>query len=343
MRKPRRSGKVTLSDVAAAADVSAITVSRALRNPSVVSDDALARIEKAVADLGYVPNLAAQALASKRTNVIGALIPSVTNNVFSDVLRGIYDAIHGTRFQLQLGNTRYSAMEEEKLLLTFLSQRPAGLIVSGIDQSRTARTLLETADCPVVQIMETGPDPVDMMVGFSHLDAARAAVEHLIAAGYSRIAFLGARMDPRTQRRLQGYRQALEQAGLHDESLVVTTPQSSSISLGAHLLGDLLARRPDADAVFCNNDDIALGTLFEAQRRRIPIPGALGICGFNDLEMMQTAWPSLTSVRTHRSGMGQDAVAMLISAIEGRRPDNPVVDLGFEVMARESTRRSPMA
>lgn len=339
MRKPRKSGKVTLSDVAAAANVSAITVSRALRDPSQVSGDAIARIEKAVADLGYVPNYAAQALASKRTNVIGALIPSVTNNVFSDVLRGIYDAIDGTRYQLQLGNTRYSAIEEEKLLRTFLSQRPAGLIVSGIDQSVAARELLEEADCPVVQIMETGPSPIDMMIGFSHRDAARSAVEHLIATGYRKIAFLGARMDPRTRRRLQGYNDAMETAGLAEDGLVVTTPQSSSVSLGAHLFGDLVSRRPDADAVFCNNDDIAVGALFEAERRHVSVPRQMGICGFNDLEMMAAAYPSLTSVRTHRGRMGTDAVSMLIATIEGARPNSPVIDLGYEVMIRESTAR----
>lgn len=340
MRKPRKSKRVTLSDVAAAADVSAITVSRALRDPSQVSDSALARVEKAVADLGYVPDFAAQALASKHANVIGALIPSVTNSVFSDVLRGIYDAIGGTRYQLQLGNTRYSALEEERLLRTFLGQRPAGLIVAGLDQSAASRALLEGAECPIVQVMETGPDPVDMLIGFSHRAAARAGVEHLVQAGYRRIAFLGARMDPRTQRRLQGYHDALEAAGLTDERLVVTTPQASSVSLGAVLLGELLARQADADAVFCNNDDIALGALFEAQRRRIAVPAQLGICGFNDLDMMEAAWPALTSVRTHRGRMGAEAVSMLLSAIEGTRPAEPVVDLGFEVMVRESTRRT---
>ena len=339
MRKPRKSGTVTISDVATAANVSAITVSRALRDPSQVSRDALARIEGAVADLGYVPNMAAQALASKQTNVIGALIPSVTNAVFSDVLLGMYDAIADTRFQLQLGNTRYSTLEEEKLLRTFLSQRPAGLIVSGIDQSRVARKLLDEAECPVVQIMETGPDPVDMMIGFSHRDAAREAIQHLIAAGYRRIAFLGARMDPRTRRRMEGYDDAMAAAGLTDEGLAVTTPQASSVSLGAHLFAELISRRPDADAVFCNNDDIALGALFEAQRRHIAVPAAMGICGFNDLEMMEAAWPSLTSVRTHRRPMGKKAVELLVQATNGVRPEQRVLDLGHSVVERESTQR----
>jgi LacI family gluconate utilization system Gnt-I transcriptional repressor len=112
-----------------------------------------------VGDLGYVTDQAASALSSSRSNLIGVLIPSVTNNVFADVLRGIYSVLEAERYRLQPANSRYSTLEEERLLRIFLSQRPAGLIVSGIDQSEASRKLLFRADCPVVQIMETGPDP----------------------------------------------------------------------------------------------------------------------------------------------------------------------------------------
>ncbi len=335
----RHHGKITLADVAAAAGVSAATVSRALYDRSLVSGETLARIDRAVADLGYVPNFAAQALASRRTNVIGALIPSVTNNVFSDVLHGMYESVEGTRYQLQLGNTRYSTIEEEKLLRVFLSQRPAGLVVSGIDQSAASRAMLESAGCPVVQIMDISDTPVDMMVGFSHRRAAHDAVAHLIEGGYRRIGLIGARMDPRTQRRLQGFRDALGEAGLLDERLIVTTTHPSSATLGGQLLGDLLGRRPDVEAVFCINDDLAVGALFESQRRRIAVPDDLGICGFNDLEIMSATHPSLTSVLTNRDEMGRRAIDMLVQAIEGHGPDEKVIDLGYAVVARESTSR----
>lgn len=331
--------KVTLDEIAAVAGVSAITVSRALRKPEVVSPAVRERIRLVVEDLGYVPDPAASALASSRSDVIGVLIPSVTNNVFADVLRGIYSVLEAGRFRLQLANSRYSTLEEERLLRIFLSQRPAGLIVSGIDQSESSRKLLFRADCPVVQIMETGPDPIDMMVGFSHYEGARAAVSHLVDRGYRRIAFLGARMDPRTQRRLKGYESVLRAHGMLDDRLILCTPRASTVQLGCELLADLCDRAPEVDAVFCNNDDLAVGVLFEAQRRRISVPHSLGICGFNDLEIVAVTNPAITSVRTFREDMGRSAIRMVLEGIAGEPVDKPVVDLGFELIARESTAR----
>jgi len=336
-RKRKKLGPIRLTEVAKLAGVSPITASRFFRNPEALSVSKRERVESAAKELGYVPNLAARALASQRTEVIGVLIPSLTNNVFNDVLRGIYDASEGSRYTIQFVNTRYSILQEEKLLRLFQAQKPAGLVVTGINQTEDSRAVMEAMNCPIVQIMETGPDPVDMMVGFSHYDAAFAAISHLISQGRRRIGFVGARMDPRVQRRLEGYRQAMKDAGLLDPNLILTTPTPTGMTLGGTLVADLLSKVPDLDAVFCINDDLALGVLFECQRRGIPVPEKLAIIGFNDMEFMASSFPSLSSVKTNRYEMGRDAVTMLIEAIEGRRPAQPVVDLGFELMIRQSS------
>ncbi len=335
--KRTKSGKIRLTEVAKLAGVSQITASRFFRNPEALSIGKRERVESAAKELGYVPNLAARALASQRTEVIGVLIPSLTNNVFSDVLRGIYDASEGSRYSIQFVNTRYSILQEEKLLRLFQAQMPAGLIVTGINQTPESRSVMEAMDCPIVQIMETGPSPVDMMVGFSHYDASKTAISHLIERGYKRIGFLGARMDPRVQRRLEGYSDAIKAAGLFDPRLVLTTSVPTAVTRGGTLFADLLASAPDIDAVFCVNDDLALGVLFECQRRRIAVPDDIAIVGFNDLEFMASTVPPLTSVRTNRYEMGSRAIAMITAAIEGERPSKPVIDLGFELMVRESS------
>jgi LacI family transcriptional regulator, gluconate utilization system Gnt-I transcriptional repressor len=338
-RKRARTGKIRLTEVAKLAGVSPITASRFFRNPEALSAGKRVRVESAANELGYVPNLAARALASQRTEVIGVLIPSLTNNVFSDVLRGIYDALDGSRYSIQLANTRYSILQEERLLRLFLAQKPAGLIVTGINQTPDSRAIMESVDCPIVQIMEIGPAPVDMMIGFSHFEASKAAISHLLDQGYRRIGFLGARMDPRVQRRLEGYRAAMNGAGLFEERLIVTTAVPTSMTLGGTLFADLLAKAPEIDAVFCVNDDLALGALFECRRRHMSVPEQMAIVGFNDLEFVASSVPTLTSVRTNRYEMGKNAATMVIETLEGRRPDQPVVDLGFSVVQRESSTR----
>lgn len=339
-KKLKENKAVKLSDVAAKANVSVVTASRALRLSEKVTPETRARVEAAVEALGYVPNPAAQALASARSRIIGVVIPSLTNQIFADLLRGVMDGLEGSPYTPQFVNTRYRVNREEDLLRLFATQRPAGMIVAGIDQSEAARALLRAMGCPVVQVMETGPDPIDMIVGCDQRAAGQAAVEHLLAQGYRRIGFLGARMDPRAQRRLAGYRDALARAGLGaDARLVMTSPQSSSFTMGGQLLSDLLAQTPDVDAVFCNNDDVALGALFECQRRGISVPHQMGIVGFNDLDVVSCSVPTITSVRTLRYRTGQIAVEMIRAALEDT-PDVPhAVDIGFEVIPRQSTAR----
>jgi LacI family gluconate utilization system Gnt-I transcriptional repressor len=131
----------------------------------------------------------------------------------------------------------------------------------------------------------------------------------------------------------------MEAAGLFNPRLITTTLVPSSVTLGRELFRDALAKMPTLDGVFCNNDDIALGVLFECHRASIAVPKTIGIVGFNDLDMMQVAFPSITSVRTHRYEIGRRAVAMALAAIAGNRSEQRVVDLGFELKRRESTDR----
>lgn len=341
MRKTKEKSSITLIDVANAAGVSAITVSRVLRTPHVVSARSRQKVEAAVDKLGYVPDAAASALASNRTDIIGLLIPSLTNSVFSDVIRGIYDEVEDKPYSIQIGNFRYRPLTEEELIRRFLRQKPAGLIVSGLDQTKVSKDLLIGASCPVVQIMDFDEDAAGNMIGFSHFQAGAAAARHLRDQGYDRIGFLGARMDPRTQRRLAGFEKELSKnASLFSSDRVVVTSASSSVTLGTELLSELLARAPDSDAIFCNNDDLAIGALLEAQRRGIRIPEDLGICGFNDLEMSKHLSPSLTSISTPRYEIGRKAVSTIVEALDAETVElNTQVDLGFEVVSRGSTNR----
>src|SRR3546814_620720 len=147
-------------------------------------------------------------------------------------MRGIHDRAEKTDLQVQLANTRYQPLEEERLIRLFLSQSPAALILVGIDQTEGAAELLSAAEQPVAQIMELGPQPFDMMVGFSQFDAGRAMTEHLLSAGYRRIAFLAARLDPRSNRRMAGYSAVMAERSEEHTSELQSPPRRLSEPAG---------------------------------------------------------------------------------------------------------------
>jgi LacI family gluconate utilization system Gnt-I transcriptional repressor len=332
--------KPTLIDVGRESGVSAITVSRTLRDPNRVSNTLKARVYAAIDKLGYVPDAAASTLASNRSSVIGVLVPSFSNQVFTDVLAGASSVIEGTRFSIQIGNTEYSALTEEELIPKFLTLKPAGIIIAGVDQTKKSRRLLDDAACPIVQVMDTTDDPIDVIIGFSNHRATGAAIEHMIEQGFRRIAFIGTRMDPRTQQRMVCYKNIMEKYGLYDERLLHTTPQKSSVELGRHLLSTLLDNAPDCDGVFCNNDDVAVGVSLECQLRNIRIPQDIGICGFNDLGTTSQMHPAISSIHTPRTECGVMAAQYIIDRNAGQpQPENRSIDLGFDLRKRASTLR----
>ncbi len=334
--RPRRA---TLSDVAARAGVSVVTVSRALHRPALVSADLRRRVASAIEALAYVPNQLASALASSRTGTIGVLIPSLTNGVFADYLKALHDAFLPAGFQVLVINWRYDPAEEERAIATMLGQHPEAMILAGVDQSDQMRRMLELATIPVVQTMELTDDPIDINIGFSQHEAAYAATRHLIDLGHRRVGHICARLDARARRRMAGYRRAMTEAGIDPTDLIAATPQPSNFALGGRLLTELLSRRPDVEAVFASNDDIALGAMFESHRRGLRVPQDLSIIGFNDLEICASSFPSLSSVATPRYQMGRQAAAVLTRIIRGngQRPDTPIIDLGFTIRSRAST------
>lgn len=333
----RRRRRKTLSDVAERAGVSAVTVSRFLRKPEMVSADLRARIAEAVQDLAYIPNQLASALASARTDRIGVVVPSLTNGVFGEYLRALHDVFVPAGFQVLVLNSSYQSEKEEKSIATMLGQHPEAMIVTGIDQTERARRMLTEAAIPIIQTMEMTDDPIDMAIGLSQRDAGYAATRHLIDLGHCHIGQISVPLDARARQRLDGYKRAMRDGGLKEDTIYVDGP--SNFALGAELFAELVARSPDLTAIFCGNDNLALGALFEAQRRGIRVPADVSIVGFNNLEFAAVSHPALTTVETPRYAIGQRAAEIILEIIrgDGTRPTRPVIDLGFELIVREST------
>lgn len=334
--KSRASGRITLAAVAQRAGVATMTASRAISQPDMVSPALRARVEQAVAELGYVPNSAARALASAHSNVIVVLVPSLSNTVFAAVLSGIQDALDADQYQLLIGNTRYSDAAEEKLLGVYLQANPDGILLSGLQHSPKVEQMLASSRVPIVSMMDLAADPGRLSVGFSQFEAGLTMTRYLIDKGHRRIGFIGAQLDERTIRRAEGYRKALQEADLADPRLEIMVGDPSSIALGAELLGRMLAQAPDCDAIFCCNDDLAHGAIYQCQRRGIKVPEQLAICGFNDLPASAWMNPSVTTMGTPRYRIGYEAATLLRTVIRGEKPAITQIDLGFTLMARES-------
>jgi LacI family gluconate utilization system Gnt-I transcriptional repressor len=338
--KPSRSratGRVTLSDVARAAGVSPITVSRALRGERAVDPELVARVQAAVQRLGYVPDPAARALASRYGNHVALLVPLLSNALFVDLLEGVQRTLARAGYQTLIGVTHYDPVEEEQLLRGQLLHRPAGLLVTGFDRSEATRALIAGSGVPCVHLMETSAAPGVYSVGLSQMQASIAMTRHLLQRGRRRIAFAAAQLDPRTIQRLEGWRQVLREEGLYAPTLEWLNPAPSSIGLGSVMFEQIMGQTPAVDAIFFCNDDLAQGALLAALRMGIAVPQRVAVAGFNDLTGSDQMLPALTTIRTPRAEMGTAAAQMLLALMRGQPVQPPCVDLGFELVVREST------
>lgn len=337
-RKRRSTGRITLDEVAAEAKVSRITASRALRGERSVAPELVERVRIAAASLGYVPDPAARALASARSNTVAVLVPLLSNNLFVDLLEAIHRKLHPAGYQILIGVTHYRPEEEEDLLRSYLAQRPAGLLLTGFDRTPLARDLIENSGVPTVYLMETAAGgTVASCVGFSQYDAGKAMTQHLLDTGRKRIAFGAAQLDPRVMQRLAGYRDAMQQANRYDPTLEWLNPAPSSLALGAEMLEAIISQHEEVDAIFFCNDDLAQGGLLAALRLQLPVPQRVAIAGFNDLAGSAYMVPPLTTIRTPRVAIGEHAAAMLLSLMRDEAVSEPSVDLGWELIVRGST------
>lgn len=331
--------RATLSDVAQKAGVSPVTVSRAIRHPEMVSETLRARIDAAVAKLNYIPNTLASALASTRSSIVGVIVPSLTNGVFDDYLKTIQDVFVAAGIQVLVSNVRYSEVEEEQAIQTLLGYHPEAMILAGTDQTERSRQMLKNSGVPVVQTMSVTDAPIDLNIGLDHEAAGYAAVRYLNSLGHRKIAHLTARQDPRSRRRHAGYQRAMDELGLSTKGLVALSPRPSDVEMGGTLFSEVLANAGSVDAVFCCNDDLALGTLFECQRRGIAVPRDMAIVGFNDLDFCIASVPPLTSISTERQRMGTWAAEAILEIIRGsgKRPKKTQVDVGWIINERGSS------
>ncbi|MDF1620451.1 LacI family DNA-binding transcriptional regulator [Pseudothioclava nitratireducens] len=303
---------LTLRDVSEASGVSEMTVSRVLRNRGDVSEATREKVLEAAKSLGYVPNKIAGALASQRVNLVGVIIPSLSNLVFPEVLSGISAELEDTGLQPVVGVTNYSPEKEEAVLYEMLSWRPSGVIIAGLEHTEAARAMLENAGVPIVEIMDVDGQGVDSVVGISHRRAGLHMAEAIIAAGYRRIGFLGTKMpeDHRARKRYDGFKEGLAEAGitLADEEFY---QGGSALAKGREMTETILRRTPDLDFLYYSNDMIGAGGLLWCLDNGIDVPGRIGLAGFNGVDLLEGLSVRLATMDACRREIGRKAAEII--------------------------------
>ena len=333
----RHTGRAGVRDVARIAGVAPITVSRALRTPNLVAKATRDRIQLAIEATGYIPNLVAGSLSSNRTQLIAAIIPTLRGSMATQILEEMSAVLHGHGYHLLVGSSGFSIDEEEALVAAFLARRADALYLTGQTHSTRTRKLLKHAGIPVVEVATLPRRPIDTAVGFSNESAGYKMTSWLIAQGYRRIAFFSTetKHNDRQTERLAGYRRALHEAG-HRYNPAMVAEMPIDLECSKENLLALLQREPGVDALFCGSDVLALGALLECERQGIRVPDQLAIAGFDDLDIAKHVTPALTTVRIPSREIGHGAAEMLLARLMGRRVSPRVVDLGFEIVPRQS-------
>jgi LacI family transcriptional regulator, gluconate utilization system Gnt-I transcriptional repressor len=326
-----RTPTVTLHDVAREAGVSLITASRALGNPGVVSKATIERVQEAARRTGYIPNLLAGGLKSKKSMTVAGLVPVISVPQFLPTVQALTETLDHHGYQLILGQSGYDYAREERLIDTMLGRRPDGLVITGLVHSARARDLLKRVGMPVVETWEMSDRPIDMAVGFSHVKVGSMLGGFFRSRGWQHVGIATA-SDPRARQRHDGF-----VAAFGREVPTVTVPAPSNLELGRRALAELLRQHPKLQAVCCSSDGIAQGVMAEAQARGLRIPHDLAVCGFGGADFAAHLFPALTTVQIDAAEIGRIAAQLVVDRCNGVEIAEPVVNVGFHIVEREST------
>lgn len=322
-----------MADVARAAGVTKITVSRYLREPSKVAPETAARIAAAMAEQAYVPHKQAGMLASGRSRMVAAIVPSLANSVFAETVQGLAEGLQGGGFELMLASSGYSQEREEEQIRAVLGWLPDALAVTGRHHTSGAVALLRkaaAAGTPIIEMWDRQARGAEFLqVGFDHAEVGRAMAEYLAHRGYRRLAYVdtGVAADFRAHERGQAFVAAAQlQRGVKAE--LIAAPPGDPFDAGRAALASLLDPRgkPRIDAIACANDHLACGAWLEAQARSIVVPAELALMGFGDFPLARQLGGGISSVHPPRYEIGREAADLILRLMargQGAEPTLP--------------------
>ncbi len=339
-----RRQEVSIEDIARAAGVSHSTVSRALRDSSLISADVRERIQQLAREMGYTPNAIAQSLQTQRTNTIGLVVTSIDDPFMGDVVQGIEEVAQGTDFNIVLSISHNDPNQEIAIIEAFHRRRVDGILVAASRISNMQKERLVHIQVPTILINSQAESHYKLLqwVAVDDRKGARLAVEHLLHLGHRSIGFLGIESRPKSSRqRLEGYQKALAAAGvsLQENWIAIASGSKASLEEDVAVGQSLLPRLLDAGitAVFCYNDMVAIGVLRACRERGICVPEDLSVIGYDDIKMADYVTPALTTIHQPKERLGRLATEMLLDLLNARPVRNRI--LAPTLKLRASTAR----
>lgn len=313
----------TMHDVARVAGVSQMTVSRVMRGSGYSSKNVRDQVHKAAREIGYVHNRLAAGIAAYDNPLVGVILPTLQNRVFTEVLTGISETLGQYGLRPVFGVSEYDTQAEEDLVFDLLSWRPRGMILPGLEHTRSVHEIIERTGVRVAEIMDVDAEPISACFGISHQRAGAEMAQHLLDRGYRRFCYIASQggQDLRASKRFDAFAKRIAEA---EGQLLAheTADGASSMLLGRRMTAEMLDRTPPPDAIYYANDDLAAGGLMEALARGLEVPGDLAIAGFNGLEFLEALPMRITSTETPRYDIGKAAADWIFGT------ENPLIENG---------------
>lgn len=325
-----------MADVARAAGLSPMTVSRAFRADAAVGEETRARVLRIAEEMGYVFDATASGLRSQRTGFVAVTAPSINNANFADTVNALSAELGRAGLQVLLGYDLYDPAEEERLIAQLLRRRPEAIVVTGGAHTPRSRRLLQAAGVPVVEIWDLPADPVGHVVGFSNAACMETMVDHLVARGARRIAFIGGDIsdDTRGADRRRGFQRAMRRCGLDPSRLLPIGAPPASMATGAAAMAAAFDAGAALDAVIGVSDLAAFGALTECQRRGVRVPHDLMIAGFGAYEIAAVSVPTITTIDPHPSEIGRRTGALVTRLLANPGAGAGPIRIGIEPVLR---------
>lgn len=329
---------VTIYDVAREANVSMATVSRVVNGSPNVKPSTRKKVLEAIERLGYRPNAVARGLASKKTTTVGVIIPDISSIFFAELARGIEDIATMYKYNIILSNSDQNKDKELHLLNTMLAKQVDGILFMGGNITDEHVNEFQKSSVPIVLAATIEPNHTIPSVNIDYEQAAFEAVTHLLDKGNIRIAYVtGPADDPINQKKLAGYRRALEERGVaYDERFVIEGDYSYDSGIEAYEKIMELEERPTA--VFAGTDEMALGIIHGAQDQGVQVPEQLEVIGFDNTRLATMVRPRLTTVVQPMYDIGAVAMRLLTKYMNKENVENHIVVLPHRIEYRESTK-----